>query len=337
MVGTTRRTCEGGVRRIYKGGVYHTTPSVFQRLDDEGISVANTLRFYPYRATFDFECLFDGGNLSADSDRVHWIARHVPLSVSVASNVPGHETPHCYVTDGDSDTLVATMMRGVSPISDAAFAMLIPLYDNVLKQSEVLKEVWDESERKALNEDESKQEDDDEEVDMEAVKTKPYKTLIGQMLGWLHQLPVIGFNSGKYDLNVIKQFDVPYLLKPARQEDNDYGNDNDEDEEDGDDDDDETRFIIKRHNTFMCFSTKKLKFVDMVNYLAPGFCYDKYLKAYGCEMQKGHSPFEYMDGIRKLEFRALPPREAFYSRLENEGISDEGYARCHAVWRDKWM
>ena len=48
-------TCEAGVRHVYKGGVYHTTPSVFQRLDDEGITVADTLRFYPYRATFDFE------------------------------------------------------------------------------------------------------------------------------------------------------------------------------------------------------------------------------------------------------------------------------------------
>ena len=53
-------TCEAGVRHVYKGGVYHTTPSVFQRLDDEGITVADTLRFYPYRATFDFECFFDG-------------------------------------------------------------------------------------------------------------------------------------------------------------------------------------------------------------------------------------------------------------------------------------
>ena len=96
-------TCEAGVRHVYKGGVYHTTPSVFQRLDDEGITVADTLRFYPYRATFDFECFFDGEDLPANSDRVQWIARHVPLSVSVASNVPGHEPPRCYVTDGDSD------------------------------------------------------------------------------------------------------------------------------------------------------------------------------------------------------------------------------------------
>ena len=174
----------------------------------EGITVVDTLRFYPYRATFDFECFFDGKNLS---DRVQWIARHVPLSVSLDSNVPGHESPPCYITDGDSDKLVGSMMSDLSTISDAAFDMLIPSYDNVLNELEARKEAWDEAERKALKEDESKQENDDEQ-DMGEVETNHYKTLIGQLLGWLHQLPVIGFNSGKYDLNVIKQLFVPYLL-----------------------------------------------------------------------------------------------------------------------------
>ena len=224
---------------------------MFQRLDDEGITVVDSLRFYPYRATFDFECFFNGNHLPADSDRVQWIAGHVPLSVSLVSNVPGHETPHCYVTDGDSDKLVGSMMSDVSVISDAAFDMLIPSYDNVLKQLEVRKEVWDEAERKAPKEGESKQEDE-EEVETGKTKTNPYKTLIGQLLGWLHQLPLIGLNSGKYDLNVIKQFFVPYLLKPSKQDDEDI---DDEEEEDADDDD-ETRFVIKRQNTFMCFTTK---------------------------------------------------------------------------------
>ena len=129
--------CEAGVRHIYNGGVYHTTPSVFQRLDDEGITVADKLRFYPYRATFDFECFFDGENLPTDSDRVQWIARHVSLSVSVASNVPGHEDAQCYVTNGASDKLVEDMMRGLSAISDAALDMLISSYDNVLNELEV--------------------------------------------------------------------------------------------------------------------------------------------------------------------------------------------------------
>ena len=323
------RTCEAGVNRIYKGGVYHTTPSIFQRLDDEGIVVEKTLRYYPYRATFDFECFFTGNNLPADTKTLQWSARHVPLSVSVASNVPGYEPAQCYVTDGDSDKLVANMMDHLIAISDAAFGALVSLYADVLNELEVRKDAWDEAERKAPKEDDAKQEDD-EEVDMGNTKTNPYKTLIGQLLGWLHQLPVIGFNSGKYDLNVIKQFFVAYLLKPSKQ-------DKDEDIDEEDDDDDETQFVIKRQNTFMCFSTKKLKFLDIVNYLAPGFSYDKYLKAYGCDLQKGHFPYEYMDGIGKLEDRALPPQEAFYSRLKNEGISDEDYARCHAVWRDNGM
>ena len=77
----------------------------------------------------------------------------------MASNVPGHEPPRCYVTDGHSDKLVGTMMRRLSAISDTAFDMLIPSYDNVLNELEVRKEAWDEAERKALKEDESKQED----------------------------------------------------------------------------------------------------------------------------------------------------------------------------------
>ena len=167
-------TCEAGVRRVYGGGVYHTTPSVFERLDDEGITVVDTLRFYPYRATFDFECFFDGENLPADSDRVQWIARHIPLSVSLASNVPGHETPQCYVTYGDSDKLVGSMMSDLSAISDAAFGMLMPSYDNVLNELEVRKDAWDEAERNAPKEDDSKPEDD-EEVEMER-RARPIPT-----------------------------------------------------------------------------------------------------------------------------------------------------------------
>ena len=135
-------TCEAGVRHVYSGGVYHNTPSVFQRLNDEGITVVDTMRFYPYRATFDFEYFFDGNKQPADTDRVQWIARHVPLSVSLAYNVPGHETPNCYITDGDSDKLVGSMMSGLSTISDAAFDMLIPPYDNVLNELEARNEAW---------------------------------------------------------------------------------------------------------------------------------------------------------------------------------------------------
>ena len=291
------RTCEGGIRRVYKGGVYRPPSSIFERLDDEGIIVEDVLRYYPYRVTFDFECYFDRDNVPADSDRVQWIARHVPLSASLASNVPGYETPRCYVTEGDSDKLVADMMAGLVATSDAAYDLLKPSYGSVLNELEARKEAWDDAES---------------EANAEESKKNPFNTLAGQLHGWLHQLPVIGFNSGKYDLNMIKRSFVPLLIS-------------------------NNAAVIKRQNTYMCLYTDKLKFVDICNYLAPGYSYDKYLKAYGCELQKGNFPYEYMDGIGKLEDRALPPQAAFYSQLKSEEISDADYARCQAVWHDNQM
>ena len=290
-------TCEAGVNRIYKGGVYRPPASIFERLDDEGIIVEDVLRYYPYRATFDFECYFDRDNVPADTNTLQWSARHVPLSVSVASNVPGYEPAQCYVTDGDSDKLVADMMDHLTAISDAAYESLLPLYADVLEELKTRKEAWDE-------------EEEEEENGKKTVN--PCKTLEKQLQTWLRQLPVIGFNSGKYDLNVVKKFFVPLLIH-------------------------NNAAVIKRQNTFMCFSTTNLKFLDVTQYLAPGVSYDKYLKAYGCELQKGHFPYEYMDDLHKLEDRVLPPQSAFFSRLKNEGISNDDYARCQAVWRDNGM
>ena len=289
-------TCEAGVNQIYKGGVYRPPSSIFERLDDEGIIASPVLRYFPYRATFDFECYFSDERLPVNSDKLQWSARHVPLSVSVASNVPGYEPAQCYVTDGDSDKLVADMMDHLTAISDAAYESLLPLYADVLEELKTRKEAWDEEE--------------EEENGKKTVN--PCKTLEKQLQTWLRQLPVIGFNSGKYDLNVVKKFFVPLLIH-------------------------NNAAVIKRQNTFMCFSTTNLKFLDVTQYLAPGVSYDKYLKAYGCELQKGHFPYEYMDGIGKLADRALPPQAAFYSQLKSEEISDADYARCQAVWHDNQM
>ena len=290
------RTCEAGVNQIYKGGVYRPPASIFERLDDEGIIVSPVLRYFPYRATFDFECYFSDERLPVNSDKLQWSARHVPLSVSVASNVPGYEPALCLVTDGNADKLVGCMITRLNTISDAAYESLLPLYADVLEELKTRKEAWDE-----------------EEEEEDGKKTvNPCKTLEKQLQTWLRQLPVIGFNSGKYDLNVVKKFFVPLLIH-------------------------NNAAVIKRQNTFMCFSTTNLKFLDVTQYLAPGVSYDKYLKAYGCELQKGHFPYEYMDGIGKLADRALPPQAAFFSRLKNEGISNDDYARCQAVWRNNQM
>ena len=48
--------------------------------------------------------------------------------------------------------------------------------------------------------------------------------------------------------------------------------------------------------------------------------------------RKGVYPYEYMDTPDKLKETQLPPKGAFYSRLNNEGICNENYAHAREVW-----
>ena len=113
----------------------------------------------------------------------------------MASNVPGYEPALCFVTDGDSDKLVANMMDHLITLSDAAYDSLLTAYKYVLDNLKEQASVWDEVAATAHDDDEN------------GKKTvNPYKTLERQLQAWLHQLPVIGFNSSKYDLNAIKRF-----------------------------------------------------------------------------------------------------------------------------------
>ena len=48
---------------------------------------------------------------------------------------------------------------------------------------------------------------------------------------------------------------------------------------------------------------------------------------------KGFYPYEYMDSLERFKENKLPPKEAFYSRLTGEGISDEDYERAKKVWK----
>ena len=49
--------------------------------------------------------------------------------------------------------------------------------------------------------------------------------------------------------------------------------------------------------------------------------------------RKGVYPYEYMNSLERLKETQLPSREAFYSRLNGVGISDEDYTHAQKVWK----
>ena len=48
--------------------------------------------------------------------------------------------------------------------------------------------------------------------------------------------------------------------------------------------------------------------------------------------RKGVYPYDYVTSIKQLKETKLPPKEAFYSKLLDEEISDEDYLHAHNVW-----
>ena len=48
--------------------------------------------------------------------------------------------------------------------------------------------------------------------------------------------------------------------------------------------------------------------------------------------RKGKYPYEYMDSWKKFEQTSLPPKDAFFSRLNMKGISDQDYEHAQQVW-----
>ena len=49
-------------------------------------------------------------------------------------------------------------------------------------------------------------------------------------------------------------------------------------------------------------------------------------------LRKGVYPYKYIDSWEKFDKTSITPKEDFYSKLNEEGISDADYAHVQKVW-----
>ena len=50
--------------------------------------------------------------------------------------------------------------------------------------------------------------------------------------------------------------------------------------------------------------------------------------------RKGVYPYDYVDSVDKLSDTSFPPKYVFYSRLNEEAITDEDYKHAQKVWKE---
>ena len=134
---------------------------------------------------------------------------------------------------------------------------------------------------------------------------------------WINQVPVIGFNSGKYDLNLIKKYFVEELAKaeviPLRGALKLIKH--------------PEIFVARKENDYMFLTTDKFKFLDIKNFLGDGMSCEKWCKSLDCKLEKLLFTYEWLKNYDKLSYIGPVKRQDFYSSLTMKTISRQEYRK----------
>lgn len=301
------------IKHVYPGGGFRLKKTIFEILKDEGIEVPEDEQYYPFRAVYDFECLFK--DIEQFGIKQRFKKELIPASFSVVSNVPGYDVPQPFV-NGDPQALVGHFYNYLCEISQVANEIVAEQYDYITskiqqrtEEAETLKQ-----EIAELQEAEAVELEELAVLKQRLRHESRWFRISKQFDRWLRQLPVLGFNSGKFDLNLIRQYFIPTVFET--------------DEELPD------IKVTKRGNNYMCINMENLLFLDISNYLAAGTSYDKWIKAFQISQTKGMWPYEWFTNIDQLEQTFLPDKASFFSTMKQKNITDEDYEYIKSVWRE---
>ena len=222
-------------------------------------------RPYPYFIVYDFEAILEKMN-EPQTEELTITSRHVPVSVAINDNLTNEPV---FIVDQDPENLVKRFVEDLLERQRKIAQKVDSLYP--LPKS------------------------NDDRVSLSEKARNLRKT-------WVNQVPVFGFNSGRYDINMIKEYFVKNLAIISNVN------------------------VAKKENSYMFLSLPQFKFLDIKSYLAPGLSYAAWCRAYGCELQKLVFPYEWFDSFKKLNHKGPVKYEEFYSSLKGGiTISQEEY------------
>ena len=240
-------------------------------------------RPYPYFIVYDFEAICHKIN-EKQTDELEITAKHIPVSVAINDNLTKKPS---FIVEEDPKELIKKFVV------------------ELLKRAREIEEtVWLSNPvlgvYKKFNEDDKGDQYGGYLINEASVKLS--KETAKSYVNWVKQVPVFGFNSGRYDINMIKEYFVENLTSLSDVN------------------------VAKKENSYMFLSTPNFKFLDIKNFLAPGLSYDAWCRAYGCELQKLAFPYEWFDSFEKLNHIGPVKYEEFYSSLKGGiTISQEEY------------
>ncbi|KAG3231647.1 hypothetical protein PI124_g23258 [Phytophthora idaei] len=304
--------------------IYKPAPNAIRSLLTK-YSIKDANQYIDYFIVYDFEAILKP-TATQHGENTVFTNEHIPVSVSVANSLT--EEVRCFVND-DPKALLTDMFKYIGDVS-----VKIQQY-NVDKYKSLLQKIINVHGLTGMEIPGVNLGKKSKMSDVESwIKEGKYGSFFhfhsslgfgkqrpdyGRLKQQLDQVPVFGFNSGRYDINLIKS-DLFAII----------GTDN-------------IKSVIK-NPSYMCIATSGMKMLDISNYVPAGTSYDKYLTTSvgGCKcddkircvcgLGKGLFPYEYISSFDVLSQTTIPPKSAFDSKLRGTSITSDDYERVKFVW-----
>ena len=206
------KTCKERVKNVYPRGVYSLRETLFEKLDNSSIAYPEDYTLFNNLAVFDFEAICVHSVDISNTATTSWIGTHVPVSVSISSNLLKEPI---FLCEKDPNRLIISFVAQLETLSAKNKADLRPKFLEV--EAEIETRLSDISSRleiisESQLENSIKAEDSNASKNFLRYQQKQLLDLQCHFNNYFDTLPVFGFNSGKFDLNLIKSYLIPHLL-----------------------------------------------------------------------------------------------------------------------------
>ena len=303
-------TCSDRVKHIYPKNVYELRETLFEKLDAFNIPSRNEQKLFKNLAIFDFESICVKEESYKQTETTTWIGKHVPISVSTSSNLIPEPIFLCNANPHYLISSFITAPEGLATHSKAEMKLIFFEVETATKIKlcaimEQLNQRRNQAERVSSFADDCMVEEEEKNLSTQFLQMQKNQltNLKENSERYCKILPVFGFNSAKYDINLIKSYLLPILV-------------NDRDIE---------PTVIKKANQFVSFKFGDIQLLDIMNFLGATTSLDSFLKAYKTKEKKGFFPYEWFDCPEKVKNKELPPYESFFSVLRNSNPLEKDY------------
>ena len=112
-------TCSERVKNVYPRNVYQIRRTPFDKLDSFGMKYRSEQKLFENLAIFDLESICVQEETFKDTNRTTWIRKHVPISVTISSNLVEEPILHC---NSDPHHLVASFIGALEILASQSKA-----------------------------------------------------------------------------------------------------------------------------------------------------------------------------------------------------------------------